>query len=989
MKGIYHYWRYLAAVLFLAILPGMLCANTGKISGLVIDKATGEPLPGANVIVEGEPVGAATDKDGFFFILNLPPGEYTLRAEMIGYGVLVQENVKVTVNQTTQTRFELSEEAIQGETVVVQAERQVVQMDVTSSKRVVTQEAIAQRPLDNLEEILASEVGIDVTAGTEGSGLVVRGGELNETDIVVDGLSTRNLRNGQPFTNLSVTAINEVEVLTGGFSAEFGEIRSGFVNVVTKEGGENLELALDYRFSPPGRKHFGPSPFGVEGPFWQVYTGSDAFTGVSETQVSSGEYPFAFVGWNEVSRQFLSDPDPDNDLTPQALLELWKWQHRDRPYANKPDHIFDATLTGPLPKTPFNFMLSQRYEDLQLVYPFSRNNSIASTTLLKLTTYLNPKMKLSINNSFLLVKGVSGSIFDDTNGIITGSREGTYYARDIHFYRYIWHDANFNPVESRQYRGGLSFNHVLSPQSYYDLRMEYTNYSTQQSPIGARDTTGVKEIGGRFYNEEPFGYVGGDNITEQFDVLGEFLMSGGGRGRDNSTYHGVKFTGDYVNQFNNYNQLKMGISLDYTTFKERREINNTADTQPFEENPTVWYRYDASPLKLGAYLQDKLEYEGMIANIGMRLDYLDPRREAFNLDPSYIFRDLPYTYSQYQGNGNSFEFLTTGDKTYKLYWSPRLGVSHPLTSTSKIFFNYGHYYQPPVNNQLYTVRTNGSVAFVPRVDADWPKTVSYELGYEQSLPRGFLMHFMGYYKDVTNQLSPLTIRSLDNVSNVSTFANNSYSDIRGIEMRLEKRLGDWVNGWVSLEYLIQSTGLSGFGTIYEDRQLADQQRNQATQFREDPVPSFSTNLTFKTPVKFGPAMGAIRPLGDWRLNVLFEWSDGGTTLLTESARLSDQIRVDVIDYHNTDLLLEKRFNFSERRMGFYMQVRNLFNYRGFPNPFNYNEYRDSLKFPHEQGDENGNDKLGDWDKDYIKLGRNTWSQFVNPRDIFFGVRVNL
>ncbi|HQV31455.1 MAG TPA: hypothetical protein PKV71_06245, partial [Calditrichia bacterium] len=132
-----------------------------------------------------------------------------------------------------------------------------------------------------------------------------------------------------------------------------------------------------------------------------------------------------------------------------------------------------------------------------------------------------------------------------------------------------------------------------------------------------------------------------------------------------------------------------------------------------------------------------------------------------------------------------------------------------------------------------------------------------------------------------------------------------------------------------------------------------------------------------------------RPLGDWRLNVLFEWSDGGTTLLTESARLSDQIRVDVIDYHNTDLLLEKRFNFSERRMGFYMQVRNLFNYRGFPNPFNYNEYRDSLKFPHEQGDENGNDKLGDWDKDYIKLGRNTWSQFVNPRDIFFGVRVNL
>jgi hypothetical protein len=71
-----------------------------------------------------------------------------------------------------------------------------------------------------------------------------------------------------------------------------------------------------------------------------------------------------------------------------------------------------------------------------------------------------------------------------------------------------------------------------------------------------------------------------------------------------------------------------------------------------------------------------------------------------------------------------------------------------------------------------------------------------------------------------------------------------------------------------------------------------------------------------------------------------------------------------------------------------MQVKNLFNRRGFPNPFPYQQYVDSLHFPHEQGSQKGNDKLGEWDKDYIELGINTWSQFVNPRDIFFGLRVN-
>ncbi len=988
------YFLFVLVLLLTAFLStSAWSARTGKIAGQVVDNSTGDPLPGVNVIIDGTELGAATDVDGFYFIINIPPGNYRVKAMMVGFATLVQENVQVSINQTTTLNFKMREESLKGETVVVEAQRPVIQMDVSSSQNIVTSEAIQDRPVDNLEEILSTEAGIQLSASTSGTGLLVRGGGLNETDIVVDGLSTRNERTQQPMTTLNLSAIQEIEILTGGFNAEYGDIRSGMVNVVTKEGSlDRYSLNMDVRMSPPGRKHFGPSPYSIDGPFWQTYAGPDAFTGITQDMVDAGEYPFTFVGWNEVARQFLADPDPNNDMTPQALLDVWKWQHRQIKYADKPDYILDGAVSGPVPGLPVAFMLSQRYENLQLAYPMSRKNSVASTTLLKLTTHLSPQMKLSFNNNFMLVKGVSGSIYDDTNGIITGTRQGTEYARDAFFWRYIWNDANYNPVTTVQYTGGLSLNHVLSNKTYYDLNLDYTNYHITQEPIGLRDTTGIVNIGGHWYDEQPFGYVGsalGGGITEKYDILGDFLMSGGGRGQDHSRYWGLKFSGDLVSQIDKHNQVKTGLSVEYTSFKERREINHGYTTQTFDVNPSVWWYYDHSPVKLGAYIQDKLEYEGMIANFGVRADYLQPGISPYNLSPGYIFTNLPYDLANFRADGNSFAPYETSGRSYKLYLSPRLGIAHPVTSTSKIFFNYGHFYQPPVNDQLYTVKPSGNGATVPNIGADWPRTISYEIGVEKSMSNDFLIHFMGYYKDVSNQLSQQTIQSLYSENVVTTWANNSYADIRGLELKLERRVGRFWYGWVSAEYMIKSSGQTGLRYIYEDRQLAEQQSEIPTQTRNWPVPSLIANLTFRTPQNFGPSVLGVKLFSGWQFNILQEWTDGGKENLTPDAQTTEQLWADVIDYWNTDIMLEKRFQINKQRFSAYMQVKNLFNYKGFPNPFYWNDYVSSLHFPWETGSQHGNDKLGDYKQSYINLGWNTWAQFVNPRDIFFGIRVQM
>ncbi|MBN2008790.1 TonB-dependent receptor [candidate division KSB1 bacterium] len=977
-------------LLFLIVVPNYSwAALTGKISGKVFEKYSKEALPGANILLEGTTIGAATDTNGDYFIINVSPGVYTLRAEMMGYAVFIQENVQVNVNQTTNIDFAMKQQTIEGETITVVAERPVVQMDISSSQIIVTEEQIQARPLDNIEEILASEAGITLSASDEGSGLLIRGGELNETDIVIDGLSTRNERNQQPLTNISLTAISEIEILTGGFNAEFGDIRSGMINIVTKDGSlDRYSLNLDARISPPARKHFGPDPFSIEGPFWQVYTGKDAFTGVTDEMVASGKYPFTFVGWNEVARQFLADPDPSNDLTPQDLLEVWKWQHRLREYANKPDYIGDVSFSGKVPFMPVAFMMSERYEDLQLAYPFSRNNSIASTSLLKLTGNISPSMKLSFNNAFILLRGVSGSIYDDTNGMITGTRQGTNYAQNAMFWRYMWHDANYNPIETMQYRGGLTFNHVLSSNTFYDLRLEYTNYKTKQEPIALRDTTGIKKIGDTWYDEAPFGYVGSQigSIIEKYDILNDFLMSGGGRGQDHSRYWGMSLTGNLVSQINKHNEIKTGFTFEYLQLHERREINHGQTTEPFTVNPGNWWYYDQSPIKLGAYVQDKLEYKGMIANIGVRADYLKPGTVPFNLNHQFIFSELPYTLQNWRNNGDSFSNLTTSGSNYKLYISPRLGISHPVTATSKIFFNYGHFYQPPIMDDLYTIKPLSRGATIPNIGAEWPLTISYEIGFEQSIATDYLIHFMGYYKDVSNQLSSQDIVSLDEENEISTWANNSYADIRGLELKLEKRVGRWFYGWVSMEYFVKSTGYTGLRYIYEDRQKAKQQREITNQERSNPVPSVNANLTFKTPFDFGPDLMGYKVLGDWRLTVWQEWSDGGEQLLNPDALLSEQHYAQVIDWWNTDLQVEKRVQLKNTRFSVFMQVKNLFNRKGFPNPLYWNKYVDSLHFPWETGSQKGNDKLGEWDKDYIDLGWNTWAQFVNPRDIFFGLK---
>jgi len=231
--------RLLGLVLF-AVLWSVPALGQGKIAGHIEDADDGEELIGVAVLIDdGNGRGATTDIEGNYVLLNLRPGLYTLEFSYIGYQTQRITDIQVTSGQTTRIDVKLSQSVIEGEELIVQAERPLVQKDLTASKKTVLAAEIEALPVESFFGVLATTAG--VTTGASGE-LHVRGGRSNEISYLVDGLAVSNPFNTNGInTRVAIDAIEELTVISGAFNAEYGKAMSAVVNLVTKEGGERYE----------------------------------------------------------------------------------------------------------------------------------------------------------------------------------------------------------------------------------------------------------------------------------------------------------------------------------------------------------------------------------------------------------------------------------------------------------------------------------------------------------------------------------------------------------------------------------------------------------------------------------------------------------------------------------------------------------------------------------------------------------------------------
>ena len=259
--------RRISLIFLLTILSTgvVLAGNTGKISGRVVDKQIGEPLIGVNVTVMGTNLGAATDEDGFYFIIQVPPGTYDVEFNYLGYHTLTVKGLRVKVDLTQNVNVAMESKAVEGPTIEVVAEQVLVQKDVTATRKTASREEINTTPgfqstsdIFRLQGASFVDVGAQSIAIGDGNQLQVRdeslkdihirGGRGGEILYMVDGVPvTHPIYGGRDVLNLNVVDVQEMELLTGAFNAEYGKAQSGVVNITTRSGGNRYQGGVEYK----------------------------------------------------------------------------------------------------------------------------------------------------------------------------------------------------------------------------------------------------------------------------------------------------------------------------------------------------------------------------------------------------------------------------------------------------------------------------------------------------------------------------------------------------------------------------------------------------------------------------------------------------------------------------------------------------------------------------------------------------------------------
>lgn len=235
---------WLSVTLIMAFGINIYAGIQGKLAGTVFDLNSGKPLVGANVYIEGTSLGASTNQDGEFIIINITPANYNVVVEYIGYTTQMLNNVVVAANLTTILEIELTSSAIESdETITIIADRPLIRQDVTSKLAIIDGDEITSMPVENFNDVVASQAGI--TTDAQGN-LHFRGGRSNEVTFLIDGQVVENPINKEFGGLIDNYAIRELQVLSGTFNAEYGRAMSGIVNIITNEGSDKINAKVEY-----------------------------------------------------------------------------------------------------------------------------------------------------------------------------------------------------------------------------------------------------------------------------------------------------------------------------------------------------------------------------------------------------------------------------------------------------------------------------------------------------------------------------------------------------------------------------------------------------------------------------------------------------------------------------------------------------------------------------------------------------------------------
>jgi hypothetical protein len=885
------------AIFFVCVLPfSGWAATTGKINGKVVDANTREPLPGVNVMILGTSMGAATDPEGDYYIINIPPGQYDVQAKMMGYKMVTKTGVAVQIDHTSRVDFGLEETVLTvGEAVTVISERPLVEKDNTATRHFVEAKEIAARPTSELSDLLTSLPGIDQAGGE----LLVRRGSIDQVSFLIDGMRARNPLDFQPYQNINLTAIQELEIITGGFSAEYGEAQSGVFNIVTKEGGDQVAGYMEYRYTPPGQHHWGTSFYDYSSPkFWENANARHLQWWI--------DHPNQWVDSNGIAGN-----DPACVWTPEQAFRDYINTHQPMTdYTHRNSNQIEVSLGGPLVSKKIHYFFSGKYRTAPPVMGTSyRNMGSWFDGTLKFTYNISQNSKL-MASSFLGIANTDHGMQSMDLGLL-----------DIFENRYVYFDLYGYP-DNRSDGQTLKYTHVFNKDTFLELQMSRIyRYRSQWT-----------------FPNDPNGWETGVPVTDRLravdslgvpisgaynNIIGEHYTGYIYRGKDRNT--DLTLSGDLTSQVNKSWQMKTGYDFTYyilNRFQEAKAYNI--------QEKQVYHPYEGN-----LYIHNKLEFEGLIMNLGLRYDFYNAN------DKVYLNRYDPFDIIAAALENRKPNPKTKATPMYGQL-SPRIGISHPISDKTVLHFNYGHFFQR-ANFGDYGEGTGGdspglqvtgilnTYKYINEFGPATPynlgnrelkprKTVQYELGLERNFS-GLIVDINAFYKDMTKSIRDVKVITMDNGQYITT-GNSDYSDAKGVEIQVRRPLSGYWGGYLNYTW---STGIAG--TSGDPDVIAPPgSHTQVT------IPQDIGDIVLYDParVKFGiiiASPGKFTPL--WGLLSNMQFSVDYQIYYPHSRIISDVFRGEILlirpSDKNADIRLRKEVNIGRFKPAFFIEMRNAFN----------------------------------------------------------------
>lgn len=902
-----------ALMLLIVSVPALAQQSTGRIAGVVTERGSGETLIGVNVLVEGTQIGAITDASGNYTVLRVPAGRHTVVFSYTGYAPVRVLDVDVVADRTTRVVVEMEPQAVGGEEVIVVAERPPVVRDRTSTTSDFSMEQIQSAPVEGLRGLL------DLTAGVARTGdgnISVRGGGAYEVQFLVNGVeqvmssssvpgygALEKANNSWKF-DVNPIGVQSMEVIAGGFSAEFGNAQSGVVRVATREGGRRLEGEYRTEYRSPGQYHWGPYLYGPDTFEWRRWGPFENWVQLYGANYTERELRSLHARW--VANHSPSYTATDTVFT-RAGDVLWLpgqvienkagvYDYTALPYTR---HMFG--LGGPLGRggDRLRFFLSGELRDRPTRVPtIERVQRYRNVTL---TTSLNAARghRFRLTNSYQYYRG----------GIASGAEDIRWAGRPASWKYSLVADS---PREEATLSTTLNYTFGIDGRSYAEATIahSYEQYRVEIVPVPQR-------------NRDPWFVPEGPWLNYDFRPIFSFTSLY----QQDARTHFLNATADYTRQMTPTWNLRTGVQarawdLFYSAVSGFR-VNVFISDTGFGEY------YEASPVYAAAYVQNRLEFEGMVANLGLRLDGYN-----FNADVPVDRFNIFYPGTGAAAIGNP----ETRRSPTHVRLSPRVGLSFPVGETTAFRLHYGHFSSMPQFRQALLRSTWAGWNTYGNADLKPEQTIQYEVGLQQALDTRHRLDLVGYYNDRVRQVS--VIRLVTPTSSTvradkatTSYESNGYGSSFGVELALERY--DASRWHYRLSYALSRTTVGVYGPVILYSSAPDDPRN--FQLRQSAVENITVAdrphrvrglLSYRTADRGGLEVFGLRPFANSQFSVIYAAQSGPPYTYrgpgdAEDIQLNRRFPIE----ENVNLSFSRAVTFAGTAVSLGARIDNLFNHR--------------------------------------------------------------